>query len=228
MPIFSRIAGVYRNSHAFCRCSGVYTHTYLAYARVASVWKPLWSYYWEVGGWGGCSVTCGGGTQWRSVVCKRSDGQSLADGYCTKYGQAKPAVSQSCNTHQCYTYGWAVGGFGGCSNSCGGGAQYRDVWCQRSDGARVDNGYCGGGMPGNSQGCLVCNCGFNDSAYCAAYAKYLTATRGGSWSEQSARNNIRQQGYSPGSHHDRYGASQSICGWYSPDCCLNAGRRYYA
>ncbi|MBY0315100.1 MAG: hypothetical protein K2Q26_06250 [Bdellovibrionales bacterium] len=33
------------------------------------------------------------------------------------------------------------------------GLTYRNVWCQRSDGAAVSDGFCGGGKPGNSQGC---------------------------------------------------------------------------
>lgn len=58
----------------------------------------------------------------------------------------------------CYSYSWQVGGWGGCSVSCGVGTQYRSVWCQRSDGATVDNSYCGGGMPGGSQACDMGSC----------------------------------------------------------------------
>jgi len=55
-------------------------------------------YTWEAGSWGSCSLTCGGGTQTRSVVCRRSDGQTVADSFC---GGGKPATSQACNEQAC-------------------------------------------------------------------------------------------------------------------------------
>lgn len=40
------------------------------YTNVNGVWKPLYSYSWWTGDWSNCSVTCGGGTQTRSVVAE--------------------------------------------------------------------------------------------------------------------------------------------------------------
>lgn len=56
------------------------------------------TYAWSTGAWGSCSVACGGGTQARSVVCKRSDGTIVGDSNCAG---SKPAESQSCNTQAC-------------------------------------------------------------------------------------------------------------------------------
>ena len=56
------------------------------------------TYSWTTSAYGSCSLTCGGGTQSRTVQCKRHDGTIVADSYCAG---TKPAVSQSCNTQAC-------------------------------------------------------------------------------------------------------------------------------
>ena len=80
------------------------------YTNVNRVWKPLYSYSWWTGAWSNCSVTCGGGTQTRAVVCVRNhpgqtghvgDWMDVADSFCTSSGLSKPITSQSCNTHSC-------------------------------------------------------------------------------------------------------------------------------
>lgn len=80
------------------------------YINSNGTWKPLYSYSWWTGDWSNCSVSCGGGTQTRSVVCVRNhpgqtghvgDWSDVADTFCTSSGLAKPNVSQVCNTHSC-------------------------------------------------------------------------------------------------------------------------------
>lgn len=80
------------------------------YTNVNGTWKPLYSYSWWTGEWSNCSVSCGGGTQTRQAVCVRNhpgqtghvgDWMDVADSFCTASGLAKPATSQSCNTHSC-------------------------------------------------------------------------------------------------------------------------------
>lgn len=62
---------------------------------------------------------------------------------------------------ECYTYSWQASGWGSCSVVCGGGTQSRSIWCQRSDGATVDDSYCGGGKPAGSQSCNTQACQYN-------------------------------------------------------------------
>mmetsp|Transcript_12066 Transcript_12066/g.31918 ORF Transcript_12066/g.31918 Transcript_12066/m.31918 type:complete len:850 (-) Transcript_12066:153-2702(-) len=61
---------------------------------------PPVTYSYTTGSWSSCSASCGGGTQTRSVACKRSDGQSVSDSYCS---ESKPSTSQSCNAQACAT-----------------------------------------------------------------------------------------------------------------------------
>ena len=66
-------------------------------------------------GWGGCSASCGGGTQTRACNSPAPTNGGA--------GCSGPS-SQSCNTQGCpVNGGWS--GWGGCSASCGGGTQAR-------------------------------------------------------------------------------------------------------
>lgn len=95
------------------KVSGAWKNVGQIYVKVSGVWKTVWSYSWNTGSWGDCSVDCGGGTQTRTVTCKRNDGQTVADSLCTKYVGTKPATSQECNTGSC-----SGGGVGGGNVQC--------------------------------------------------------------------------------------------------------------
>lgn len=56
------------------------------------------TYKWSAGQWSACSKSCGGGTQTRSIMCERDDGQFVAASFCTG---VKPGAQQSCNTDAC-------------------------------------------------------------------------------------------------------------------------------
>tara|TARA_Y100001960_G_C14773763_1_gene881705 strand:- start:1562 stop:2902 length:1341 start_codon:yes stop_codon:yes gene_type:complete len=97
---------------------------------------------WTVSSWGGCSKSCGTGSQTRAVTCPT--------GY--KCIGAKPVTRRSCNTHLC-TASWRTGSWSGCSKSCGGGSQSRSVTCP--------TGYrCTATKPATSRSCntQACTC----------------------------------------------------------------------
>ncbi|MFA6090472.1 MAG: thrombospondin type-1 domain-containing protein, partial [Candidatus Gracilibacteria bacterium] len=83
---------------------------------------------WVSSGWGGCSALCGGGLQFRSVVCQTTTGVTMTDVNCLG---VKPIVSQSCNTSSCPITG---GGncipytSGLCINNCGNGVTCPYTW----------------------------------------------------------------------------------------------------
>lgn len=75
--------------------------------------------------------------------------------------------SDTCNntrtvwgTDPCYTYSWIYSGTGACSVSCGGGTQWVDYYCRRSDGTSVADSYCAGasGSTGYSESCNTQAC----------------------------------------------------------------------
>jgi hypothetical protein len=114
-------------------------------------------YAWQYSGWGGCSVTCGPGTQTRIHWCidTTTGGQTVADSFCqTQLGNPLPA-SQNCGIQPCYA--WQVNGWRDCSVTCSNGVNSRDVWCQDTT-ANVlasSTAFCTAPMPDTTQPCYT-------------------------------------------------------------------------
>lgn len=108
------------------------------------------TYAWKASGFGFCSAVCGGGTQTQSVICQDSNGNTVADNFCTT---SKPPTAQTCNPQACLTYNWSAGGFGACSATCGGGTQTQSVVCKDSDGNTTNDSLCTGAKPATTQTC---------------------------------------------------------------------------
>ncbi|XP_052701481.1 ectin-like isoform X2 [Crassostrea angulata] len=74
----------------------------------------------NVGEWGRCSVTCGHGSQSRTIIKVNPCGR-----------QSRRNETRSCNTHTCpVNGGWGTWGqFTPCGKSCGGGIQVRFRSC---------------------------------------------------------------------------------------------------
>lgn len=108
MAITVRISGTQKKTLPSVRIAGVWRTAGQVHTRVAGVWRPAWSYTWATGTWGTCSLTCGGGTQFRSVTCQRNDGVTMPDAVCTALVGAKPATSQTCNTQSCSTCAYSA------------------------------------------------------------------------------------------------------------------------
>ncbi|XP_053702002.1 papilin isoform X2 [Synchiropus splendidus] len=97
---------------------------------------------WRTGEWNPCSVTCGGGSQVRSVQCVSHDVSGprvVEDSVCAAYAEAPPSL-QTCNMHKCTEY--RVTSWSQCSATCGAGQQTREVTCVGSGGMRLDEMSC--------------------------------------------------------------------------------------
>lgn len=105
-------------------------------------------YVWQLGGWGSCSASCGGGKRHRTLACiDKLNNKLVRRKYCSLI--AKPATeTQKCNTYRYKTksdpkilidffacvfscdFVWVSGEWETCSATCGSfGVQTREIYC---------------------------------------------------------------------------------------------------
>ena len=87
------------------------------------------TYAWQYGGWGACSVACGGGQSTRSSWCLDvTTGVQAAASVCSAAFGA-PVTSTSCGSQACPSYQYVYGNWSTCSATCGGGTMTRTAQC---------------------------------------------------------------------------------------------------
>ncbi|XP_062296303.1 papilin [Scomber scombrus] len=114
---------------------------------------------WKTGEWNTCSVSCGGGSQVRSVQCVSHDASGprvVEDAVCAAYSEAPPTL-QTCNMHTCAEY--KVTGWSQCSVTCGSGEKTREVTCVGTGGMRLEDTLCSTLLrPSSVQSCEMAAC----------------------------------------------------------------------
>uniref|UniRef100_A0A2K5E717 ADAM metallopeptidase with thrombospondin type 1 motif 13 n=1 Tax=Aotus nancymaae TaxID=37293 RepID=A0A2K5E717_AOTNA len=83
---------------------------------------------------GPCSVSCGAGLRWVNYSCLDQARKERAETARCRGSQQPSAWPEACVLEPCPPY-WAVGDFGPCSASCGGGLRERSVRCVEAHGS---------------------------------------------------------------------------------------------
>ncbi|XP_023715341.1 A disintegrin and metalloproteinase with thrombospondin motifs 3 isoform X2 [Cryptotermes secundus] len=86
-------------------------------------------YAWQVGGWGPCSKSCGGGRRFKTVACRDTDtGRLVPRRHCSLVAKP-PARMERCNLISC-DFMWVSADWEQCTSTCGSrGMQEREVFC---------------------------------------------------------------------------------------------------
>lgn len=99
MSVLVNIGGTWKTADKiFVKINNSWKEAGNIFVKTNDVWKSAYSFSWSIGSWSTCTVSCGGGTQSRTVECRRNDGKLFSDSWCS---QPKPIVSQTCNTQAC-------------------------------------------------------------------------------------------------------------------------------
>ncbi len=117
-------------------------------------------YNWNIGPYGSCSQTCGGGTKFRNVTCQERAGAYVSESFCAT---AKPNTSTACNTETCPAdvFNWVPGSWSSCSATCGGGSRSRSVTCQNGLNVIVNDSNCTAAKPNTNGACNSHSCSYN-------------------------------------------------------------------
>ncbi|MFZ3482036.1 thrombospondin type-1 domain-containing protein [Sphingomonas sp. 3-13AW] len=101
-------------------------------------------YAWEAHSWSSPSKTCGSSTRTRAVVCRRSNGDEVADSLCTG---TRPEATETVADFSTCSYSWSYGQYGPTTPACGASSKTRTAECFRQDGAPADEAFCGTSEP---------------------------------------------------------------------------------
>ncbi|XP_034187688.1 A disintegrin and metalloproteinase with thrombospondin motifs 9 isoform X1 [Osmia lignaria lignaria] len=111
---------------------------------------PCANVHWNYSKWSTCSVTCGGGVQYRTAVCVDSNWRRVSDESCARQ---EKHLKRICGQDPCPQ--WDLGKWHSCSVTCGIGKRHRDYLCHVEN-RIVPHSYCGDPPPGVVE---VCNAG---------------------------------------------------------------------
>ena len=104
------------------------------------------SYSYAYSDWSAWSSSCDtNAKRTRTATCMRSNdgGEAVAESSCAAAGVTKQPISETSPQYGSCTYEFKTGAWGAFNSGCSASAvRTRDVWCQRSNNDRVDNGEC--------------------------------------------------------------------------------------
>ncbi|XP_062267716.1 papilin b, proteoglycan-like sulfated glycoprotein isoform X2 [Platichthys flesus] len=140
------------------------------------------TYIYKTGVYGECSVSCGGGMQYRSVECWVQDpvNPRMVDAtHCITQRLQRPQCQQACNMQSCSAE-YSVSSFSGCSVTCGEGQQTREVNCVGPRGEHLDDLSCSGlARPASTQACRRPACPTRITWHVTAYGLCTRSCGGG-------------------------------------------------
>ena len=85
MPVSVYIGENWKKTNGYVKVTDTWREIAIPWVNIGGVWKAMYTYSWSTGSWSACSVSCGGGTQTRTVTCLRSDGTTVDDKFCIRY-----------------------------------------------------------------------------------------------------------------------------------------------
>lgn len=114
-----------------------------AASETAAVYSSC-SYSYSYGAYGSWSSGCDtNATRSRTATCMRSNGDSVADSFCTTAGVTKQPTTETSAQYGSCSYAFQASGWNAWSSTCSASAtRTRSVWCQRSNGDTVPDTEC--------------------------------------------------------------------------------------